>query len=144
MVQFMSLEGNKMINRGTNLEGLSIADADIKSLVYLINEKGRLHADNLLRKYAILRDNNTTNNILEAIRLLRLKNVNSFKIEVVNGTYQSYLDNMTSEGRDELIKDFIYVLTQMDMEGKYDYYYALLSIYVKENAKLTMQTKKED
>lgn len=133
-----------MINRGTNLEGLSIADADIKSLVYLINEKGRLHADNLLRKYAILRDNNTTNNILEAIRLLRLKNVNSFKIEVVNGTYQSYLDNMTSEGRDELIKDFIYVLTQMDMEGKYDYYYALLSIYVKENAKLTMQTKKED
>ena len=133
-----------MINRGTNLEGLSIADADIKSLVHLIREKGRLYGDNLLRRSAILRDNNTTNNILEAIRLLRLKNVNSFKIEVVNGTYQSYLDNMTKEERDELIKDFIYVLTQMDMEGKYDYYYALLSIYVKENAKLTMQTKKED
>lgn len=133
-----------MINRGTNLEGLSIADADIKSLVHLIREKGRLYGDNLLRRSAILRDNNTTNNILEAIRLLRLKNVNSFKIEVVNGTYQSYLDNMTKEERDELIKDFIYVLTQMDLEGRYDYYYALLSIYVKENAMLTMQTKKED
>lgn len=133
-----------MINRGTNLERLSIADADIKSLVHLIREKGRLYGDNLLRRSAILRDNNTTNNILEAIRLLRLKNVNSFKIEVVNGTYQSYLDNMTKEERDELIKDFIYVLTQMDLEGRYDYYYALLSIYVKENTKLTMQTKKED
>ena len=127
---------------------IELEDIKISNLVRIIRTYGvygLTYVENLLRRAIMNKDIKAQNRIRRAIEQEKIISIKIFMETVKNGTHLSYLDSMTPEAIDWLSRDFIYIITKSEGPDmyKYDRYYAILVAYMKDNKKLTMQTKRE-